>query len=127
MTGHVVRPTLRRLHSPDALDLREFRPTDPECFGILVQAMIGSDDAEGEESFDFILCTPRWIARELETRDFRWGRPTLVVQGYAYETLERAVVALCRRTEGADWAAVAEKLNRCMGWEFEDYRESPNP
>ena len=122
MTKQTVRASLRRLYSPDAPDLRSFTPSDPSDFGILVQAMIGPTNAEGEESFDFVLCTPHWIARELQTRDHRWGRATLVVSRYAYETLERAVVALCGRAEGNDWPQVAALLNQSIMWEFEDYR-----
>jgi hypothetical protein len=123
MANQLVRAALRRLHSPDALDLRSFHPSDPLNFGILVQAMIGPADAEGEESFDFMLVTPQWITRELQTRDALWGRSILVISRYAYETLERAVLALCNRAEGEDWSQVANILNRSMTWEFEDYRE----
>jgi hypothetical protein len=122
MAKQTVRASLRRLHSPDAPDLKSFTPSDPSDFAILVQAMIGPTDGEGEESFDFVLCTPHWIAREMQTRDHRWGRATLVVPRYAYEMLERAVVALCGRAQGDDWPQVAVLLNRWMTWEFEDYR-----
>ena len=127
MAKQLVRAALRRLHSPDAIDLRSFHPSDSANFGILIQAMIGPAEAEGEESFAFMLVTPQWIARELQTRDSRWGRSTLIVSRYAYETLERAVLALCDRAEGDSWSQVAEILNRSMTWEFEDYREPEEP
>lgn len=121
MPDQTVRAWLRRLHSPNASDLKSFRPADPEDFGVLVQAMIGPQGTEGEESFDFMLCTPRWIAREWESDGVRWARATLVVPGYDFEALESAVLKLCRRTEGRDWSEVAERLNRYMQREFEDY------
>jgi immunity protein 8 of polymorphic toxin system len=96
-------------------------------FGILVEAMIGPTDREGEEAFDFMLCTPQWIAHELQTRDRRWGRATLLVSEYSYEVLERTVARLCQRVEGSDWSQVAEVLSRWMQWEFEDYREALKP
>jgi Immunity protein 8 len=73
MTDHEVQASLRRLHSPDAWDLRSFLPTDPLNFGILTQAIIGSSEDGGEDSFDFMLCTPQWISAELQSEHVRWG------------------------------------------------------
>ena len=125
MANPIVRASLRRLHSPDAWDLRTFQPGDPLDFCILVQAMVRPLDGPGEESFDFILCTPQWIARELERDDVVWGRARLIVSRYSYQALERTVLTLCQRTDGKNWSEVAERLNRWTAWEFEDYRESP--
>lgn len=125
MADTIVRVSLRRLHSPDAFDLRTFQPADPLNFGILVQAMVGPLGGQGEESFDFVMCTPQWIAHELKREDAIWGRARLVVARYSYQTLEKTVLDLCRRAEGKNWQQVAEQLNRWATWEFEDYRESP--
>src|SRR5262252_2826931 len=52
-----MRAVLRRLHSPDADPLNEFAPDDPESFAIFVQALVGPEGSEGEESFGFTVCT----------------------------------------------------------------------
>jgi hypothetical protein len=83
--------------------------------------MIGPVDGKGEDSFDVLVCSPQWIARELQTGEYLWGRSTLLIAEYSYETLERAILMLCHRVEGHSWSAVAEKLNRWSSWEFEDY------
>ena len=99
MADLTVRASLRRLHSPDAWDLKTFQPDDPLDFCILVQAMLGPVDGPGEDSFNFVLCTPQWIARELERDDIVWGRARLIVSHYSYQALETTVLTLCQRTE----------------------------
>jgi len=60
-----VRPQLKSLFSPDADPIDQFMPDGP--FGILIMAMIGPADSLGEESFDFMLCTPDWFASHMKS------------------------------------------------------------
>jgi hypothetical protein len=114
-----VRPAIRRFHSPDAESLETYVPPDV-VFAVLVQVMIGPQDAEGEESFDVLVCSPDWLDRECSvepllleqmvcTRDFDW----LAIR----ELIERRVSAI----SGATWTEVALKLDRIGRWEFADY------
>ncbi len=116
-----MKPELRRLHSPDVPDLESFRPADAD-FGILVQAFIGPAGAAGEESFDFVVCTPEWLSRRLETRQFVLGRNHLIVHSFDFELITRIISSLCNETEGPTWSAVAARLARYGRWEFDDYR-----
>jgi hypothetical protein len=86
-----VRARLLRLHSPDADSLQEYVPEDPEAFGLLVQAMVGPEDSEGEESFDFVVCTARWFAAQPFDKGFAWPRHHLFLNRWDYSTLERAI------------------------------------
>jgi hypothetical protein len=52
----MMQAELKRLHSPDVIDLNAFRPNGP--FGFLLQAMVGPQGAEGDEAFDVVVCTP---------------------------------------------------------------------
>jgi hypothetical protein len=117
-----VRAELRRLHSPDADPLSAFTPDDPEFFGLLLQAFIGPQGGAGEESFEFTVCTPRWFGRQPFEKGFAWPRAHLFVNRWDYAVVERAIRDLCAHSEGADWDAVAGRLARYGGWEFEDYR-----
>ena len=64
MNSELVRAELKALHSPDVLDLVGFQPQ--QSFGFLLQAMIGPLGADGEESFDIMVCTPEWFSAEMK-------------------------------------------------------------
>ncbi len=117
-----MRAKLRRLHSPDADPLSDYAPEDPETFGLLVQALIGPSDGEGEESFDFVVCTPRWFHAQTLEKDFAWPRNHLFVKRWDYAVVERAIRDVVTRAEGTEWTSVAAQIARYGRWEFEDYR-----
>lgn len=115
---------LRRLHSPDAPDVEHYVPIDADDFGLLLQAIIGPKDQIGEESFDFIVCTPNWLQKQVRDRGYLMGRHHLIVSRYDFDLIRDAIRTLCSETKGSDWDAIAEYLGRYGKWEFEDYRES---
>jgi Immunity protein 8 len=116
-----VKATLRRLHSPDADPFSEYVPDDPEAFGLLVQALVGPREGKGEESFDFVVCTPRWFDAQPFDKGFAWPQSHLFVKRWDYATVERAISDVVRRAEGPDWASVAAQIGRYGRWEFEDH------
>jgi hypothetical protein len=119
-----VRAALRRLHSPDADPLTEFKPDDPESFSIFVQALVGPERAEGEESFDFTVTTASWLAQQpAPPKGFEFVRGILLVSRWDYDVVARAISDLCLHTERETWEEVATSLSRYGYWEFEDYRE----
>ena len=120
-----MRAELKGLHSPDVLDLENWMPDDPECFGFLLQIMAGSPDTEGADTFDAMVCTPAWFAKhELSKgRGIMAVEHTVFVQGYDYRLLVAFIERYCRRCEGASWNEVAAKLGRLGHWEFENYKE----
>ena len=89
-------------------------------FGILVMAIIGPVDGPGEESFDFMLCTPDWLASHMKD-DITVGRHHVFVKRFDYSQLQSFVEDYCCRCSGKSWAEVGEKLARLGKWEFEDY------
>lgn len=112
---------LKYLHSPDALNLQNYVPDDPECFQVLLQAIVGPHKGEGEESFDFLVCTPRWLEKELLDKGFVFGRHRLIVGRYDYNLLWQTISDLCTSVKGADWEAIGNKLSSFGHWEFENY------
>jgi hypothetical protein len=118
----VINPVLKRLHSPDALNLESFTPVDPTSFSLLLQAMFGPEGNEGEESFDILVCTPRWLASEVERKGLVDGRHHLVVSKFDLAQIRAFLVAYAKDCAGKTWPEAAVKLSRLGKWEFEDYR-----
>jgi hypothetical protein len=116
----MIQAELRSIFSPDAPDLPNYAPPDPECFAILVQAEIGAVGEEGADTFDFLVRAPLWPATEDLNEDYKdseylFARHYLIVLRYSYEVLYRALKELCDETSGPDWRSVAEQLARYTG------------
>jgi hypothetical protein len=75
-----MRPELKRIHSPDIADWEFFRPQDARSFAFLLQAMFGPDNGDGEEAFDLIVCTPKWLEQKVSRDTIISGRHHLVVR-----------------------------------------------
>jgi Immunity protein 8 len=116
-----MKAAVRRLHSPDA-DLSTFRPDDPDDVGILVQVIAGPDGGPGEESFDVMVCTPRWLERRVRADGPLVGRHHLVVASYDGAEVTRFLTAAVEAEHAPTWNDLAARLGRIGMWEFEDYR-----
>jgi hypothetical protein len=113
---------LKRLHSPDVYDLRNFVPEIIDNFGFLLQAMIGPKGVDGEESFDIQVCTPKWLSDRQDPSDVVIGRHYLIVFGYDYDRLVNVIANFCEECSGKTWQEIAMRLDRLGKWEFEDYQ-----
>ena len=114
---------LKRLHSPDIYDLESYRPETADKFGFLLQAMIGPEGKDGEESFDIEVCTPRWLDENYDLDEVVIGRHHLIVREYNYQRLVQSIQEFLKSCTGKDWNEVARKVSRLGMWEFEDYVE----
>lgn len=119
----MVIAQLKRLHSPDVYDLASFAPPDPERFSFLLQIMAGPAGEDAVESFDVVVCTPKWLDEKLGSSDLIVGRHHLIVRRYNYERLHKFVADSCLQCRGNTWAQVAGQLGRIGKWEFEDFQE----
>ena len=104
-------------------DLSNWIPDDPTCFSICLRAIVGPHGSEGEESFDFIVCTPEWLRVEYDDDDVIFARHHVIVFRYDFDRIRSRIEGLVRRTGGESWREVAEKIGRYGQWEFEDYQE----
>ena len=117
-----VRAEIKRLHSPDVPDLMTYVPEDPDDFGFLLQIMAGPLGGAGEETFDLVVCTARWISHHLGPEGILVGRHYLVLDSYDYRRLEGFLQRYFNQCSGSTWQDVATSLARLGKWEFEDYR-----
>jgi immunity protein 8 of polymorphic toxin system len=118
-----MKATMHRLHSPDLPDLQAYVPDDPEDVGFLLQFFAGPEGQEGEESFDLVVCTPKWLLKRHSSEEVINGRHHLIVLHYDLERITGFIRSYVESCSGATWREVAEQLGRLGRWEFEDYRE----
>lgn len=83
--------------------------------------MIGPDGDDATESFDIVVCTPRWLLENC--RDPQWGYHMLIVPEYDLAKIRERIQSQCRSLGGEDWNGIAVRLSRIGHWEFEDYRQ----
>lgn len=115
---------LKRLHSPDINDLKNYKPTNPKKFAFLLQAMIGPEGVEGEESFDIEVCTPQWLEDTYGIEDIIIRPHQLIIFEYNFENINNAIKDFLKNCSGKNWNEVAVKVARLGKWEFEDYIEN---
>ena len=115
-----MKALFKWIHSPDVSDLEKFNPE--EKFGFLLQIFVGSDETDGEESFDLFLCSPSCISEKMKGTEILVGHHYLIMQKYDYEKLIHFIQNFCEQCIGETWDEVAKKLSRIGIWEFEDYR-----
>lgn len=114
---------LKRLHSPGIYNLESYHPGSPDNFGFLLQAMIGPEDEDGEESFDIEVCTPKWIEKKLGPDEALIGAHYLIVNGYNYQKIVHTIEKFLLGCSGRDWSEVSRKVSRLGLWEFEGYED----
>lgn len=117
-----MRYEVRHLLTPD-IDPDTFVPDDPDRFVFLVQMLAGPLGERGEESFQFLVCTPGWLQEQVERDGAMNGRHHVIVTTFNWPYLQDYFDRLVERCTGEDWNEVATKLSRYGYWEFEDYRQ----
>ena len=115
-----MKATIRYFDSPD-IDLKNFHPENPEEFSYLLQAFVGPEDGEGEESVSFVVITPRKLAEEVHFERVVFGRPFVVVSSPDVPRVLAAVRAAIEKIEAESWDGIARRLERLGIYEFEDY------
>lgn len=114
----MIRPELRSLESLYLdVPLKDYSPSDPGCVGILVDAYIGSAGEPGDDIFEFLVRTPRYLTDELAQKGPLFGRDYILLDHYDFQLVWNRIDALCKDIEGPDWETVARRLGRYGLWE----------
>jgi hypothetical protein len=116
-----MKAILRYFMSPDR-DLQNYRPIDPEDDGFLLQFFIGPADGPGEESFDVVVCTPRWLTRQVDRVGVLSGRHHLIMDRIDVAVFQEFIRTAVEAVDEGTWEEVALRIGRIGRWEFEDYR-----
>ncbi len=115
-----MKAALKGYSSPDVDSLAEFVPENRKSFGFLLQLFVGPDTVDGFDSFDVIVCTPKWLADTHSKDEVVIGRHYLIVFEYNFERIIEEVEAFLDLCTGQDWHEVVLKVGRLGYWEFED-------
>ncbi|MEZ0096331.1 Imm8 family immunity protein [Streptacidiphilus sp. EB129] len=112
-----MRVQIRHLLTPD-IDPTTFAPEDPERFMFMVQMLARPSDGPGEESFQFIVCTPGWLQDQVDRDGPMPGAHHVIVGTFDWPALKTFFQRLVSQCAGADWNEAATKLSRYSLYEF---------
>ncbi len=118
----MVRAELKRLRSMEIIDLEHFEPEEADNFRVRIEAVIGPLGSRGEEAFEVVICTPKWIENEVDRQGYLFGKGHLLVKRYDYNEIFNVMDQLCNRLSGDSWETIEYKLRLYGDWEYEDNR-----
>ncbi len=119
-----MQAVLKSLHSTDVAQVENYLPHEEDNFGFTLRAMVGPMDGEGEESFDIVVCTPKWLMEKYGASDVLLGLHKLIFFKYDYLRLRQFVEKYLMRCSGNTWEEVAQKVSLLGQWEFEGYQRN---
>jgi hypothetical protein len=119
-----MRAILKNFYSLDIIEpLSEFHPIENDNFGFWARMIVGEEVLGGEESFDVMICTPKWIIANSKISDIIFGRHYLIVFEYNYHRIYSKLKKIVERIEADTWNEIGVLIGRIGKWEFEDYQE----
>jgi hypothetical protein len=119
-----MHAALKGLYSTDVPDAETYLPNEEDNFGFVLRAMVGPLDGDGQESFDIVVCTPKWLLEKHGSSDILLGLHKLIVFKYDYLRLRQFIEKFLMRCSGETWGEIAKKVSLLGHWEFEGYRPS---
>lgn len=104
------------------IPLSEYRPLDLDNFGFNARIIVGEEILGGEESFDFIICTPKWLMNKYAPKDIVLGIHYLIVFEFNYPKIYEWIKKFVENTKGDTWEEIALKICNLGYWEFDNYQ-----
>ncbi|MGW2666372.1 Imm8 family immunity protein [Nocardia tengchongensis] len=90
---------------------------------IAIRFLAGPRGMAGEESFDLLVCTPQWIAKQVNLTGLIIGRHKIIVDRIDLDAVTQYLRGYIAGLDEPTWPELAAKLGRIAMWEFEDYHE----
>jgi len=116
-----MKAKLRSAYGFD-VDLSNYCPEDSSKDGIWLRLMVGPNEGEGEESFDVLVCTPRWLEELVAADGPVVGAHHLIVQFLDLELALNFLKDRIESFEAPNWRQLAQQISRIGYWEFQEYR-----
>ncbi len=114
---------IKKIISPDIWDFDSYWPADEESFSFMLSVIVGPKSELTEESFDIVVCTPKWFLDKYDVNEMILGRHKLIVFKFDMEKILSRIKRVFDGCSGNNWNEIALKLSRYGHWEFEDYQE----
>jgi len=102
------------------LDFSSYYPEEVDNFGFLLQAIIGPEGTEVEESFEIKVVTPKWLGKRAAERKIFHLRHHLIVKEYDLPLIHRFINNFIERSSAETWEKAVLRLSQLGRWEFED-------
>src|SRR4051812_16866472 len=99
-----MRAKLRELLTVDHDRLSSIKPVG-DAFHVSLRALVGPADGEGEESFEFDVCSPAWLNDRLEGEPIVCGRFLLLSRRFEPDQIETYVRQRIEQTSGGRLAS----------------------
>jgi Immunity protein 8 len=115
-----MKAKLKRIDLNSAVLLEQFRPEDPECFGFWLNASIGSDETEGADDFQILVCNREWLERERGKKNPE--RYVLLDGKYDATLIIELLSQHLDSCTGNSWIEVVAQISKIGVWEFEGYK-----
>ena len=113
-----IRAELKSLMCSD-FDMRTYVPETSDTFAFWVEMEIGPVGEESSDLFQVLVCTPRWLEKEVHKWGAQWSRSKLIINSYSFNELESFVSRAIGSIEGRDWKELVSKLRLLADWEFD--------
>jgi hypothetical protein len=104
---------------------QDFKPIDPDCFGEYGHIDFGDSESDATQGHWFLLCSPTWLAENLEPQAILRGQGIVIQHRYDGDALVTALSDFAKSCISTDRQRVYEKLSRLGFSEFEDFND-PN-
>jgi len=114
-----VKPILKRIDTNTEISFESFAPQDSDCFGVWLNASIGSDEGDGADDFQVFVCNRAWLVRQRAACEERY---ILLDRPYQPDAVVKALEAYLAECSGDNWSDVVAQVSNIGVWEFEGYR-----